>query len=533
MSFSRQFEAANQSYMAKQAAETFKTNQEGAWHGADISSQADYRANQSGIGWKNADTEAKRGADQGALARSQASLYGSQAVAGNLNNSTNAQDLQRSGYSTDQFMGQRYAAGGFVDAAKYVGGGARTLWEGGKALAKDVGRSNIPGGESMAGWANDASALVSGARSGFTGDKYTPNQYRAKEFRELAGYKPTYAQEAGAQPAVPRSAPAAAIQPPAKIAVAEKPAPRAEPRESAKSNADWNAWVAHANKPQALSMEDRLQAMAPRMGSMARDATANMVGAMGALTQRDKANQEAAHQALYGPAQIRQADAQARYYDSQGAAARTNAGTNAARVGVAGKAQQYKALVDQLATMSTGDPKKDAANPMYQKYLARVQGLDDEMTKMSEFAFTATPENFAEGGMIGAIGAAPQQDPMTARYGQYVHAAMQAGVQPLPMEKFVGLLAATQAKMQQAPAGAQPGQPQGYAAGGAIEVEGQQVLGPGTGKSDSIPAIIDGKRPAALSTGEFVMPVEAVQHFGLDRLTKMVAAARKGQQANA
>jgi len=168
--------------------------------------------------------------------------------------------------------------------------------------------------------------------------------------------------------------------------------------------------------------------------------------------------------------------------------------------------------------------------------------LGEDMAKMSDAVFQMPESGFAhepvegkaEGGMIGAIGAAPQQDPMTARYGQYVSAAMQAGVQPLPMEKFVGLLAATQAKMQQAPAGAQQGiQPQGYSGGGEVEVEGRQVLGPGTGKSDSIPAIIDGKRPAALSTGEFVMPVEAVQHFGLDRLTKMVAAARKGQQANA
>lgn len=68
----------------------------------------------------------------------------------------------------------------------------------------------------------------------------------------------------------------------------------------------------------------------------------------------------------------------------------------------------------------------------------------------------------------------------------------------------------------------------GFAEGGPINVGGRQVLGEGDGKSDSLPAVIDGERPAALSTGEFVMPVEAVQHFGLDRLNKMVAAARKG-----
>jgi hypothetical protein len=66
----------------------------------------------------------------------------------------------------------------------------------------------------------------------------------------------------------------------------------------------------------------------------------------------------------------------------------------------------------------------------------------------------------------------------------------------------------------------------GFADGGAIKVAGRQVLGAGTGKSDSIPAIIDGDKPAALSTGEYVFPIEAVQHFGLDKLNKMVEAAR-------
>ena len=68
----------------------------------------------------------------------------------------------------------------------------------------------------------------------------------------------------------------------------------------------------------------------------------------------------------------------------------------------------------------------------------------------------------------------------------------------------------------------------GYAEGGPIAVGGRPVVGAGDGKSDSLPAVIDGEHPAALSTGEFVMPIEAVRHFGLDKLNKMVAAARKG-----
>ncbi len=73
-----------------------------------------------------------------------------------------------------------------------------------------------------------------------------------------------------------------------------------------------------------------------------------------------------------------------------------------------------------------------------------------------------------------------------------------------------------------------------YAGGGPIAVGGHQVTDPSgrmdhTG-SDSLPAVIDGDpaHPAALTSGEFVFPVEAVQHYGTDRLRKMVAAARKG-----
>lgn len=43
---------------------------------------------------------------------------------------------------------------------------------------------------------------------------------------------------------------------------------------------------------------------------------------------------------------------------------------------------------------------------------------------------------------------------------------------------------------------------------------GRLVTGPGDGKSDSIPAVIDGSQPAALSSGEFVIPAEAVSAMG-------------------
>jgi hypothetical protein len=43
---------------------------------------------------------------------------------------------------------------------------------------------------------------------------------------------------------------------------------------------------------------------------------------------------------------------------------------------------------------------------------------------------------------------------------------------------------------------------------------GRLLQGPGDGRSDSIPASIDGRAPAKLSTGEFVVPAKAVSKLG-------------------
>lgn len=67
----------------------------------------------------------------------------------------------------------------------------------------------------------------------------------------------------------------------------------------------------------------------------------------------------------------------------------------------------------------------------------------------------------------------------------------------------------------------------GYADGGAIPVAGREVRGPGTGRSDSIPAVIDGTRPAALSNGEFVFPADVVQSLGTQRLQAMIDKVRQ------
>lgn len=91
-----------------------------------------------------------------------------------------------------------------------------------------------------------------------------------------------------------------------------------------------------------------------------------------------------------------------------------------------------------------------------------------------------------------------------------------------------------------------PGGQNGFAFGGAVPpqdvpggravaqaVAGRQVFGQsdGSGTDDALPAVIDGERPAALTSGEFVWPVKAVQFYGMDRLNKMLAAAEKGMAA--
>lgn len=55
----------------------------------------------------------------------------------------------------------------------------------------------------------------------------------------------------------------------------------------------------------------------------------------------------------------------------------------------------------------------------------------------------------------------------------------------------------------------------GMAAGGIASFgRGRYLQGPGDGMSDSIPANIDGKQPARLATGEFVIPADVVSHLG-------------------
>lgn len=151
-------------------------------------------------------------------------------------------------------------------------------------------------------------------------------------------------------------------------------------------------------------------------------------------------------------------------------------------------------------------------------------GMEDAQAR-SIAGLPAAPqeEGFADGGQVPAYGGAPSKPPMLAQYGQYLHAAAAAGVPPVPFSKYINLLSATRSEM-----GASPVR---YAEGGEVDVSGREILGPGTGTSDSIPAVIDGHRKAALSTGEFVIPAHVVRAKGTEFFDKLIAQyADKGQE---
>lgn len=182
---------------------------------------------------------------------------------------------------------------------------------------------------------------------------------------------------------------------------------------------------------------------------------------------------------------------------------------------------QFMKEIDALGKIAqnTGDP---VVMAMLQERLARLNAA----RRKSETA------GYAEGGKVDPEELMRQ---MSAKYG--APTASQPAPQPVQQPRPVqqpqqpapqgGLMDRMRAvatgnlEQRMRAAGA-------YAEGGPVGVGGRQVLGEGDGKSDSLPAVIDGEHPAALSTGEFVMPVEAVQHFGLAKLNKMVEQARKG-----
>lgn len=177
-------------------------------------------------------------------------------------------------------------------------------------------------------------------------------------------------------------------------------------------------------------------------------------------------------------------------------------------------------------------------------------------------------QNFAMGGevmppsmsgdMPAQIPTEPQNGPppLSREYEQYAQGAQQLGVPTVPYEDFVNLMPQAPAMPNEAPDQTQPYGAMGFARGGEIpnpgnpqemvasaiqgtmqgsdDVSGREVFDPDPAAgTDSIPAIIDGQQPAALDSGEFVIPEHVVRFHGLDKLRKLIAQADTESQNGA
>lgn len=121
----------------------------------------------------------------------------------------------------------------------------------------------------------------------------------------------------------------------------------------------------------------------------------------------------------------------------------------------------------------------------YTEYATKAREMNLPLMGFDEFQQMAGPEKFGMGGMI-------------------------------PAQKY-----------------AMGGMVEGFADGGSVDASGAMVIDPDpNAPTDSIPAVIDGNRPAALDSGEFVMPKAAVMFYGTDKLNKMVEKAMGGGSNN-
>lgn len=146
------------------------------------------------------------------------------------------------------------------------------------------------------------------------------------------------------------------------------------------------------------------------------------------------------------------------------------------------------------------------------------------------------PMGFADGGLVSRIHPSiPERQPMQPRPDEtiperpYMQPQPRAAEVPLgtgSLERARGSLLGINQRMEQRERSAL-----GYANGGVVDptdVSGKMVFDPDPNAPiDSIPAMIDGETPAALDSGEFVIPHDVVMFHGVDKLNKLIAQARQ------
>lgn len=202
--------------------------------------------------------------------------------------------------------------------------------------------------------------------------------------------------------------------------------------------------------------------------------------------------------------------------------------------------QDRSALEEKLADPKLTGPARDRWMRLYEmKYGSKGEkstvpadiynklvsaGMNEEEARQrAGFADGGVIRGFAAGGEIASPVTQTQQvHPAIAQYGQYLTAAAQSGVAPVPFNQYMNLLQSTRSAMQTTPAQ--------FADGGDVSALGRPLQGPGTGRSDSIPATINGSQPAALSDGEFVIPAHVVRAKGTEFFEKLLAQYDQGQK---
>lgn len=102
---------------------------------------------------------------------------------------------------------------------------------------------------------------------------------------------------------------------------------------------------------------------------------------------------------------------------------------------------------------------------------------------------------YAQGGLVTPERPSTQD---VHRYYNYMMMARKMGANPIPLQDFLTYARTAQMAQQS--------------------------------QRDDVPALIDGTQPAALQTGEYVLPKDVVLYHGLKSIQKLVEQARKGNQ---
>jgi len=123
-----------------------------------------------------------------------------------------------------------------------------------------------------------------------------------------------------------------------------------------------------------------------------------------------------------------------------------------------------------------------------------------------------------------------------AKVNQRAYVSPPAAKRPTPMGKLnLPTSAKSKGDVEAASGGIMHSSLGGYAAGGNPRL----LKGPGDGMSDNIPATINGRQPARLADGEFVIPADVVSHLGngsteagAKQLHAMMDKVRKARTGN-